>query len=135
MKWILTLASLGAAAWFYHYGDTPWTSFGAPAVFGLFGVFACTSGAKPKQDGNQQITLVPVKKPHTIVLKGLTWDRNEFCRGWLIRGKTGCGKTKSGILNIMFQVFTNEPGWGGVCIDEKGAILGNALRHGAALQT
>ena len=55
-----------------------------------------------------------------MALKGLTWDRNEFCRGWLIRGKTGCGKTKSGILNLMFQVFTNERNWGGVCIDEKG---------------
>ena len=120
MKWIVTVASVGAAAWFYHYGDAPWMAYGAAAVFGLFGIFACTSGEEPKQHGGQQIVSAPVRNPHTLVLKGLTWDRNEFCRGWLIRGKTGCGKTKSGILNIMFQVFTNEPGWGGVCIDEKG---------------
>ncbi|HEY0791026.1 MAG TPA: hypothetical protein VGD78_08170 [Chthoniobacterales bacterium] len=116
MKWILSLA---AVAWFYRCGDTPWTFYGGPAVFGLFGLHACLAAATvPTRDS--QFVLVPARKPHTFVLKGLTSDPNEFCRGWLIRGKTGCGKTKSGILNIMFQVFTNEPGWGGVCIDEKG---------------
>ena len=118
MKWIFLLASLLAGAWFYHYGDTPWMIYGGPAVFGLFGVYTCV--ARPAAAASRQLVPSPTRKQHTLVLKGLTWDRNEFCRGWLIRGKTGCGKTKSGILNIMFQIFTNEPGWGGVCIDEKG---------------
>jgi hypothetical protein len=29
-------------------------------------------------------------------LGGLKWKRNEFCRGWLITGDTGSGKTSSG---------------------------------------
>jgi len=55
-------------------------------------------------------------------LGGFEWDRNDFCRGWLITGTTGCGKTQGGINNLLHQVFQNEtaPPWGGVCIDEKG---------------
>ena len=40
----------------------------------------------------------------------LTWDRNSFCRGWLITGSTGSGKTESGINILMHQVFQNENG-------------------------
>ena len=50
----------------------------------------------------------------------LTWSRDDFCRGWLITGDTGSGKTRSGINQLLFQVFQNEPQWGGLCIDDKG---------------
>ena len=53
-------------------------------------------------------------------LGGLEWTRSDFCRGWLITGDTGSGKTRSGITPLLFQVFQNEPRWGGVCIDDKG---------------
>jgi hypothetical protein len=53
-------------------------------------------------------------------LKGVVWRRNQFCRGWLITGDTGSGKTSSGINQLAHQVFQNEPTWGGLCIDEKG---------------
>jgi len=53
-------------------------------------------------------------------LKGLRWKRSQFCRGWLITGDTGSGKTSSGINQLAHQVFRNEPKWGGLCIDEKG---------------
>ncbi len=53
-------------------------------------------------------------------LGGLTWKRTQFCRGWLITGDTGSGKTSSGINQLAHQVFQNEPKWGGLCIDEKG---------------
>ena len=53
-------------------------------------------------------------------LSGLSWTREDFCRGWLITGDTGSGKTRSGITPLLYQVFKNEPGWGGVCIDDKG---------------
>ena len=53
-------------------------------------------------------------------LGGLTWKRNQFCRGWLITGDTGSGKTTSGINQLAHQVFQNEDKWGGLCIDEKG---------------
>jgi type IV secretory pathway TraG/TraD family ATPase VirD4 len=55
-----------------------------------------------------------------VRLKGLTWTREDFCRGWLITGDTGSGKTRSGITPLLYQVFQNEPRWGGVCIDDKG---------------
>lgn len=55
-----------------------------------------------------------------VRLNGLTWRRNTFCRGWLITGDTGSGKTSSGVNHLAHQVFRNEPTWGGLCVDEKG---------------
>lgn len=62
-----------------------------------------------------------LSKPKTIVdLMGFKWSLNDFCRGWLITGMTGSGKTTSAINNLLWQVSKNCPEWGGVCIDEKG---------------
>jgi Type IV secretion-system coupling protein DNA-binding domain len=47
------------------------------------------------------------------------WDRNDFCRGWLITGDTGAGKTFA-INALLHSVFKHEPDWGGLCCDEKG---------------
>ena len=55
-----------------------------------------------------------------VRLGGLSWTREDFCRGWLITGDTGSGKTRSGITPLLYQVFQNEPTWGGLCIDDKG---------------
>jgi len=67
-------------------------------------------------------------------LGGLTWKRTQFCRGWLITGDTGSGKTSSGINQLAHQVFKNEPTWGGLCIDEKGVywetLAGMAKHYG-----
>ncbi len=61
------------------------------------------------------------RKPRAVVrLAGFTWTRADFCRGWLITGDTGSGKTRSGITPLLFQIFRNEPTWGGLCIDDKG---------------
>ncbi len=60
------------------------------------------------------------QKTHVARLGNLTWKRNQFCRGWLITGDTGSGKTSSGINQLAHQVFQNEPRWGGLCVDEKG---------------
>ncbi|HNW08625.1 MAG TPA: hypothetical protein PKZ55_01240 [Verrucomicrobiota bacterium] len=60
------------------------------------------------------------RKGYVAKLGGLTWKRTQFCRGWLITGDTGSGKTSSGINQLAHQVFQNEPTWGGLCIDEKG---------------
>ena len=54
-------------------------------------------------------------KTHVARLGKLTWRRNQFCRGWLITGDTGSGKTSSGINQLAHQVFQNEPKWGGLC--------------------
>jgi hypothetical protein len=72
------------------------------------------------------------RRNHVVRLGGLTWKRNQFCRGWLITGDTGSGKTSSGINQLAHQVFQNEPTWGGLCIDEKGVYwetLAAMARH------
>ena len=71
------------------------------------------------------------KPAFVLVLKGLRWKRSQFCRGWLITGDTGSGKTTSGINQLAHQVFRNEPRWGGLCIDEKG-VYWETLRAMAA---
>ena len=60
------------------------------------------------------------KSKYIVRLKGFAWTREDFCRGWLITGDTGSGKTRSGINQLLFQVFHNDPNWGGLCIDDKG---------------
>ncbi|MCI0541830.1 MAG: type IV secretion system DNA-binding domain-containing protein [Verrucomicrobiales bacterium] len=74
----------------------------------------------------------PRKGGYVARLGGLTWRRNQFCRGWLVTGDTGSGKTSSGINQLAHQVFQNEPTWGGLCIDEKGVYwetLAAMARH------
>jgi len=71
-------------------------------------------------------------KARVACLGGLRWRRNQFCRGWLITGDTGSGKTTSGVNQLAHQVFQNEPTWGGLCIDEKGVYwetLAAMARH------
>lgn len=79
------------------------------------------------------LLFVPRQKARAVAhLGGLTWRRNQFCRGWLITGDTGSGKTTSGINQLTHQVFQNEPRWGGLCIDEKGVYwetLSAMARH------
>jgi hypothetical protein len=55
----------------------------------------------------------------TAVIGGFRWERNDFCRGWLITGDTGAGKTFA-INVLLHSVFQHEPDWGGLCCDEKG---------------
>jgi hypothetical protein len=62
------------------------------------------------------IQLLQKPKKHIVVrLAGFSWTRDDFCRGWLITGDTGSGKTRSGITRLLYQVFQNEPTWGGLC--------------------
>jgi hypothetical protein len=78
------------------------------------------------------LLLASPRKGHVAKLGGLRWKRNQFCRGWLITGDTGSGKTSSGINQLVHQVFQNEPTWGGLCIDEKGVYwetLSAMARH------
>ena len=60
------------------------------------------------------------KSKFIVRLKGFAWTREDFCRGWLITGDTGSGKTRSGINQLLYQVFQNDRHWGGLCIDDKG---------------
>ena len=55
-----------------------------------------------------------------VRMGGLSWSMEDFVRGWLITGRTGSGKTQSGINTITFQIFQNVKNWGGICLDQKG---------------
>ncbi|MGH7990031.1 MAG: type IV secretory system conjugative DNA transfer family protein [Limisphaerales bacterium] len=107
----------------------PFPTFHLPASFKLlrafgigYGVLLCIIATR----------LLLSRNRHVAQLGGLTWKRNQFCRGWLITGDTGSGKTSSGINQLVHQVFQNESKWGGLCIDEKGVYwetLSAMARH------
>jgi hypothetical protein len=65
--------------------------------------------------------LAPARRRRLVTarLGGFTWSRNDFCRGWLITGDTGAGKTFA-VNALLHSVFQHEPDWGGLCCDEKG---------------
>ena len=43
------------------------------------------------------------KRRIVVRLAGFAWTREDFCRGWLITGDTGSGKTRSGITPLLFH--------------------------------
>jgi hypothetical protein len=82
-----------------------WLGF-LPLLAGVpFSFYFAPSGAKSRRT--------------TASLGGFVWDRNDFCRGWLITGDTGAGKTFA-INVLLHSVFQHELDWGGLCCDEKG---------------
>ncbi|MGA3008577.1 MAG: type IV secretory system conjugative DNA transfer family protein [Opitutaceae bacterium] len=113
---ITFILSLGAAAYFFRTlpGQLSWIFSGVFVAFG----FAALALRRPKSR--------PI-----VRLARLSWSREDFCRGWLITGDTGSGKTRSGITQLLYQVFENEPAWGGLCIDDKG-VYWETLREMAA---
>ena len=117
------LAAISAllAAYFYRMSDTP-SAWRMSAAFAALGTYALTIRRQPKRP----------KRNVVVRMKGLVWTREDFCRGWLITGDTGSGKTRSGITPLLHQIFQNEPGWGGVCIDDKGLYwetLSEMVKH------
>ena len=108
LGFITAALASGAAVFFFLALPEPesWALTGIFAALGLYAVFASDRRRTRRR---------------TIVrLSGLRWTREDFCRGWLITGDTGSGKTRSGITPLLYQVFRNEPTWGGLCIDDKG---------------
>ena len=62
------------------------------------------------------------KRRIVVRIAGLMWTREDFRRGF-ITGDTGSGKTRSEITLLLFQVFQNEPTWGGADNEGEGADL------------
>jgi hypothetical protein len=74
------------------------------------------------------------RRPADVVLRlgGFSWTRDDFCRGWLITGQIGTGKTAAAVNSMLWQLTKNCPDWGGVCVDDKGLYwetLSPILRH------
>lgn len=61
-----------------------------------------------------------IRRPVILRLGGFEWDLFNFCRGWLITGQVGTGKTAAAINTMLWQVSKNCPNWGGLCVDDKG---------------
>jgi hypothetical protein len=98
--WIFALA----IGWFFE-PVVGWLSF-LPLFAGLpFGFYFAPPLLKFRQT--------------TASIGGFRWKRNDFCRGWLITGDTGAGKTFA-INVLLHSVFQHELDWGGLCCDEKG---------------
>jgi len=62
--------------------------------------------------------------PQKIVLElgGVQWTEEDFCRGWEIDGRTGSGKTASGVVPIIYQLKKNRPDVGILALDTKGDL-------------
>lgn len=101
----LCLCSLGVAVGFREIPGMA-ALFGALAAWQTWCAF-CDRATRPRP---------------TVVLRlgGLSWQMEDFCRGWLITGQTGSGKTVAAINTMLWQVSRNCPNWGGVCVDDKG---------------
>ncbi|MBX3742576.1 MAG: type IV secretory system conjugative DNA transfer family protein [Akkermansiaceae bacterium] len=118
----LIAAFVVAAGWYgYTVLSEPWNlaAVGGGVAIAL-AVILTTSATKDR------------RSPVVAKLGGMTWTIEDFCRGWLITGDTGSGKTRSGITPLLYQVFKNSPGWGGLCIDDKGLYwetLSEMARH------
>jgi hypothetical protein len=74
------------------------------------------------------------KRPDIVMkLAGLRWSLNDFCRGWLVTGATGSGKTQ-GLTLMLHSICKHQPNWGGLGCDEKGlwheVLTGIAKAHG-----
>lgn len=100
----------GAFFWFLH--DLP----GMAGVFsyGLIpmGGWFAYSAFCPRQRKTQ----------HVLELAGIRWNEDDFCRGWEIDGRTGSGKTASGVIPIIHALKRNRPAMGILALDTKGDL-------------
>lgn len=53
-------------------------------------------------------------------IAGRKWYIRDFCKSWIITGETGSGKTEGPIKTILYNLFKNQPNWGGMVLDIKG---------------
>lgn len=103
----MAAGSLGAAVALWSGSAAMRVVAGGFAVLALWQLYcALASGRAP----------IPV----VLRLGGFVWRLEDFCRGWLITGQIGTGKTTGAINTMLWQVSKNCPHWGGVCVDDKG---------------
>lgn len=59
---------------------------------------------------------------YVLIFGGVKWTEEDFCRGWEIDGRTGSGKTASGVVPIIYEVKKNRPTMGILALDTKGDL-------------
>ncbi|OAM89732.1 type IV secretion system DNA-binding domain-containing protein [Termitidicoccus mucosus] len=109
---LLAVVSLGCAFAAQRTGMSPGEALAMTAVFAAFALWQAACGVMAARKHSRA-------KP-ILALGGFSWSLNDFCRGWLVTGETGSGKTLSAINAMLWQVSKNCPRWGGICIDDKG---------------
>ena len=62
------------------------------------------------------------RDPVLIRLKGFRWTAQELCQHVLITGATGAGKTRSGLVTLLLELFRNDRRFGGLFVDAKGVL-------------
>jgi len=70
------------------------------------------------------------KKDVIVTFGGIEWKLREFCRGWVVTGDTGSGKTSGFYINLLHQLFKNVPEWGGLTVDAKGSFYRDVVGVG-----
>lgn len=98
-------AAIAVAAWWYRVSDLIVGAFALLAAWQFYSAIA--HRRRPAS-------------PVVLRLGGFSWTMEDFCRGWLITGETGSGKTLGGINAMLWEVCQNCATWGGVCVDDKG---------------
>lgn len=96
LPWPLNLSAglfIGPVAWF--------------AYEGCYGVYARNKD---------------LPSPWACSLGGVYFDDDAFCRGWDISGKTGSGKTSSGVIPLLYSLKQNRPNAGILVLDTKGDL-------------
>lgn len=61
-------------------------------------------------------------RKYVLTLGGVRWSEADFCRGWEIDGRTGSGKTASGVVPIIHVLKLNRPEVGILALDTKGDL-------------
>jgi len=117
---ILAIGSAWASVILWPYAGSVRLVAGGLAGLSLWQLYCAASGSHTSAS--------------EIVLRigGFSWRMDDFCRGWLITGQIGTGKTTGAVNTMLWQVSKNCPNWGGVCVDDKGLYwetLSPMLRH------
>jgi hypothetical protein len=96
-----------ACAFIGHYHELVALILTPPAAWFTFMAFA------PDEEREQR---------YVLTLGGVRWNEADFCRGWEIDGRTGSGKTASGVVPIIHALKLNRPEVGILALDTKGDL-------------
>ena len=97
-------------------GYTPW-----PYYMGT-GFFAILAGGLTFHSYIWNKGILSWSPQIALVFGGVKWTEEDLCRGLEIDGRTGSGKTSSGVVPIIYQLKKNLPDIGMLALDTKGDL-------------